>query len=100
MAFNNWTEKTRLDISSGTARYTSITAGTPTVTITVDVESQIRFTTAIGTTAGDNSLKIPASIPVEIVVPWGIKTASASTVYLHVKPTSSESTKYAYIVEH
>ena len=100
MAFNKWTEKTRLDISSGAAAYVAITDGTPSITITSDLESRIRFSNAIGTACGNNSLKIPASTPVEIVVPWGVKNSTSQTIYLHVLPLSSAATKYCHVVEH
>ena len=91
-----WDEQTKLDISSAAERSADV-SDYGQVALWSDLEIYFTFDSDSGTSSIStaNSLRIPASTLVYMKVPKGV----GSTIYLHVKATSSASTKYCRLVK-
>ena len=91
-----WDEQTKLNISSAAERSSDV-SNYGQVGVWSDLEIYFTFDSDSGTTSINtgNSLRIPASTLVYMKVPKGV----GSTIYLHVKATSSDSSKYCRLVK-
>jgi len=91
-----WDVQTRLDISTGAEAVQNV-SDCNQIAIWADLEVYFTFDSDSGTTsvATGTDLKIPAETLVYMKVPKGI----GNTIYFHVEPTSSASTKYCRLVK-
>ncbi len=95
-----WNVVDRKDISGGAEVVHSVTAGSTSISIQADIDVQIRFdgTSTNNTVSANNDILVSSGVWTEVTVP--VLPISRGFIYLHIKPTTSATTKYVKLVEH